>query len=371
VVFLVATVCSSGFWTLFAGSILGGLVFAVSSQLLSALGVALVMAKLGGRERPFEDSQTFVALAVVGLIYSGIFLWLSWRKFINLEVRAASLSEGIGASAGAGPRLPWSGLLVCRPNSGGALNLARKEMHLQKTVAQLAAGFALCWAGIILLQWLRPKDNIIYLLDIITCLYAPISSLLAGCISLGEEKGIGMTASQLALPFPPRLQWLLKLAVGASTAAILGLGLPLMLFLVTGTVLDLRGSGLWSPNDSGMLALAYISAFMWLLGFWAASLTASTVRAALVAVAGVIGFPSLAALGAYCGSLLVTETGPHGSELTEWVMKSTAAVAVVVMLAQSLNKFRKSEERRSNLFFYSFFLGSLIVFVAFWATCFG
>lgn len=53
------------------------------------------------------------------------------------------------------------------------------------------------------------------------------------------------------------------------------------------------------------------------------------------------------------------------------VLRDTAAGGVVLILGQSLFQFRKSEERQSKLFFYSSTLAALVVFLAFWTTCFG
>jgi hypothetical protein len=205
-----------------------------------------------------------------------------------------------------------------------------------------------------------------------TCLYAPVSSLLAGCISLGEEKALGLTASQFALPFSRWLQWLLKLAVCAGTAVLISLGLPVVLFLVTGGR-ALHESGLMNPNDNGIWALACISGLMFLLSYWAITLAANTLRAALVAIVGSIGLPAIAVLGIYCGTLAVSTgawVGPRDHEIG-LIWRDTAVSGAVLMLAQSLARFRANEEGRDKLFFYSFTLGALVLFTAFWATCFG
>src|SRR6185369_5414993 len=155
-----------------------------------------------------------------------------------LEIRAPDFGDlGLVPSVSRW-RLPWSRFLVCRPTTR-VLNLVRKEFHLQKAIVQLACVFALCWGCVLFLQWLRPRQDITYLFDVITSLYVPVCSLLAGCISLGEEKALGLTSAQLALPFSPVLQWFLKLAVSVGSAAVLSLGLPIMLFWVTGCGLDL------------------------------------------------------------------------------------------------------------------------------------
>jgi len=279
------------------------------------------------------------------------------------------VGPGTRIASGMGWRASWSGLLVSQPTSR-IRNLARKEVRLQKPVFQLTGAFIVCWLAVLILQKLQPSQNITYWFDILTCLYAPITCLLIGCISLGEEKLLGTTAAQLVLPFPSWLQWLIKLAVCAATAGALGLALPIVMFWATGTVVNLNASGLMNHNDNGLAALAIISGLMFLLGYWAITLATNTVRAALVAIAGVILLPACAALGMYyaqmCFGFPRRET-----QSPAFALSVTAAVAITLMLGQSLIRFRNSEEHRGKLVFYSAILVGLILFVSFWATCVG
>lgn len=384
-VFLLATVCSCGFWTLVAGSTIGGLVFTVAAEFGSAMAVAILLARIRGQEQPFQDPQTFLALVVTGVVYSAIFLWLGWRKFVRLEVRNTRFGEGAPGIAAFAWKAPWSSLLISRPTQR-VLNLVRKELRLQKPIFQLAAVFAVCWLATILLQWLRPKQNITYLFDVLTCVYAPLSSLLAGCVSLGEEKVLGLTAQELTLPFSPRLQWLLKLVVCAATAAVLSLGLPLLLFWTTGALVDVRDSGLMNPKDNGVLVLGCISALVFLLGYWAISLTGNTVHAALVAVGGLVvggAFVTLGSRGAMSHtpleSGLLTSIMVHfqlppdvlrerATRLGRTLCYAMAGGIILLLLRQSLVEFRRSEERRRKLFQYSLTLAGLILLLSFWSV---
>jgi ABC-type transport system involved in multi-copper enzyme maturation permease subunit len=367
--FLLATTCSCAFWTLVAGSTLGGVVFTVSGQFVATLVVAFVVSRAHGYYNLVQDDQTFIAMLAAGLVYSLVFLYLGWRKFTRLELRATNASEGSHTSNRIHWTNSWLGFLVSR-RTGRVPNLMRKELRLQKTIFQLAAVYTFCWLVTLALQVLRPNQDIKYLFDILTCLYAPVASLLAGCLSLGEEKALDMTASQLALPFSPGLQWLVKLAMSAFAAAALSLALPVLLFWTTGAVLNLNTSGL--IHDDGMVALAGISGLMFLLGFWAISLTTNTLRAALVAVCAVVLLPVLAVLGSQFAFLVVSSTSSgHTGQTVALMLRDTTIAAIILVLGQSLAQFRKSEERRSKLFFYSITLGSLVLFVSFWATCFG
>jgi len=370
-IFLLATACSCTFWTLVAGSTIGGLVFTVSGQFVLALAAAFAVARFKGRDELFQDdTQTVPTLIVAGLIYSVVFLYLGRWKFLRLEVRARGVGQGGGVAGGTSWSAAWSRLLASRP-TGRITNLIRKEVRLQKPVFQLAGAFIVCWLAVLILQKLQPSQNITYWFDILTCLYAPITCLLIGCISLGEEKLLGTTAAQLVLPFPASLLWLIKLLVCAVAAAVLGLALPLLLFWTTGMLVNLSASGLMNHNDNGLAALAIISGLMFLLGYWAITLSTNTVRAALVAVVGMIILPACAALGmnfAQMGYAPPSHSGPQSGAM---VLSVTAAAAITLMLGQSLIRFRNSEEHQGKLVFYSAILVGLILFVSFWATCVG
>jgi hypothetical protein len=385
-VFLLAAVCSCGFWTLFAGSSIGGFVFTIASQILLGVVVAAPIAWIHGQDEAFDDSQTFPALIAAGVVYSAVFLWLGWRKFMRLEVRGGRSYQASALDTTAW-RMPLSGFMVSRPGQP-ALNLCRKELRLEKPAFQLAAVFLVCWFSTCLLQWLRPKQNITFVFDVMTCIYAPLTSLLAGCVPLGEERVLGITASQLALPFSTWRQWFLKLTVGLGTAAVLCLGLPWVCFLATSRLFDLS-SGLMNPHDQGKLALAAIWGLVFLLAYWASSMLANAVRAALVAVCGLIALGACTALGAWLGQLSNGwQTGPLSAimcrlqiapeTLQEKANGAFGFVAwaitigiILIALWQSLVEFRKSRQAPHRPFAYALLLGTLVVALVFWSTDFG
>ena len=119
--FILATVCSSGFWTMVARSSIGGLVFNISSQFLVVLGITVSLQRF---KPDFGNNELSVAALILGasLIYSPLFLWLGWRKFARLELREAAFGEGAAPSSGViwfGRQFAW---LRCRP-VGGVRNL--------------------------------------------------------------------------------------------------------------------------------------------------------------------------------------------------------------------------------------------------------
>jgi ABC-type transport system involved in multi-copper enzyme maturation permease subunit len=381
--FLLVTVCSCGYWTLIARSIIGGLAFTVAAQFVSGVVLASVCGRLTEGLEKFNELQpnyqrpdvTFAALMVGGLLYSGLFLWLGWKRFARLELRGAGAGEpasGLRARA-----LPWPTFLVCRPTNP-SLNLLRKEARLQKPVAQMAAVFILCWVCTVLLQRLWPKQDIIYVLDVLACLFVPMASLLGGCISLGEEKALGVTTAQLTLPFSRSGQWFLKLLASAATAATLGFGLLLLLSWTTEKLIDVRSSGLMNPRDNGLLVLANISAVCFLLGYWAISLTPNTVRAALVAVAALVVFGCCVVLGAWCGNQserlyceLFTAIMCHFQLPPDYfaiqldrtaksILIAVQVLIVLILLGQSLKQFRRAAAPGNKLFKYGLILAIVI-----------
>jgi hypothetical protein len=387
-VFLVATVCSCGFWTLVAGSTIGGFVFTIAGQFVAGAVVAGAIAWIHGQDQAFEDSQTLPALAITGVVYSAVFLWLGWRKFVRLEVRPARLGQTMAQSGITNWNVPWAGMLVSRPGQR-VQNLIRKELRLERPVFLLAAVFVVCWLATGLLQWLRPHHNITYVFDVLTCLYGPLVALLAGCVPLGEEKALGLTASQLTLPFSQRLQWLIKLGAGVGTAAVLCLALPSALFWVTGRVFDVSTSGVMNPNDNGILALASICGFAFLSGYWAIAMTANTVRAALVAVCGLVTLGACATLGAWLGQQsngwqtaplamimchfqLAPDVLQEQARRVAWIIFYGLTIGIILLcLVQSLIQFRKTEQIRHKLFSYSLALSMLVVGLVFWSIDFG
>jgi hypothetical protein len=378
-VFMVATVCSCGYWTLIARSIIGGLVFTVAAQFLTTVIAGLVYARVAGHAEPFHDAATFNLLAVLGMIYSAFFLWLGRRKFLGLEIKETAFG-----AAGARRQIPFPALafLVSRPGTSFR-NLARKEIRLLQPIFQMAGVFCICWFGVVLLQWMWPSQRLTYLFDVMTSLYAPITGLLAGCLTLGEEKALGLAEAQLTLPFSPRLQWLAKLVVCAATATLLCLCLPFLLFWSTGAWLDLHPDALISDGGRGLKGVAVISGLAFLLGFWAMPHLVSTIRAA---IAGVVGFILLGAflafgiwLGNRSGGLLETplvsimcrfhlspallENRAIGA--VPGLVCALVALIIAVMLYQSLKLFCRPAWTHARLGIHSALLAFIVLGCAF------
>lgn len=380
--FLIATVCSCGYWTLVAQSTIGGLVFTISAQLLSALAVGLVVGRAWHANEISASPVTLPALLVGGLLYSGVFLWLGRRKFLQFEVKGhqtGTRSPSMNWLSRAPARLG----LTSTPD-GKLLNLVRKEVHLFKPAFQLAGVFLLAWFGIILLQLVKPGDPILWLFDWLTCLYAPLTALLGGCVTLGEENALAIVDTQLTLPISRALQWVVKFLSCFCLTSILIVGLPMLLFWFTGRFLDLNQSGLVGL-ERGITGLACFSGVVFLLAFWASTQTQGPVQATLlVVVAGVLFF-SCAVFGGWMG-----RTGPgllfrplvsvmcrfHFSpdtmarcvSSTEFIGWGTTIVVLLILLYQSFRQFMRPTRARGRLATNVLLVAVLILLASFLAV---
>jgi hypothetical protein len=207
---LLPTLCSVTFWTLLARSTLGGMVFTAFSQLFFFGILAFIVERLGLSDSRLgirDLSADTPVYALAGLIYCGIFFRLSWRKFSRLEVSQLlpDTLTGSNSLSAHGLRLEW---LRCRPTSG-LLNLARKEIQLQRPLFIIATIMLTLWLLTYAWQLLEPTrttyPEIIFALTI--GFYIPLVSLLAGSISLGEEKNLAIVGWHLSFPISVWRQW--------------------------------------------------------------------------------------------------------------------------------------------------------------------
>jgi hypothetical protein len=170
---------------------------------------------------------------------------------------------------------------------------------------------------------------------------------LAGSISQGEESALGLGAWHLTLPISARRQWLVKLAVAAAAALVLGVVLPGVLALATlPEARDALGNVgrsnvvLVNPDLSDVVLTAVpVGAGLWLffvLSFWAATLLRDTLRA--IFMAG-LSFAALGLWAALSVWLYVKAAGLGGFEtgllreiFAGWHLPTSYAVKVWIHL---------------------------------------
>lgn len=288
---LIATISSTTFWTLTARSTIGGLVLAQVAQ----FGVVAVVANLGLRIFGEEPSKVALCLAeTIGVAlwigYSGWMLWLSHRKLARFQATGGVAGDDLLM---AGPRvLPAAvgDLLRCRATSP-TLNLIRKELRLLRPLWLIMLLFMACWICIVITVRLMPQTEEWKtwreaLPMIAIAFYAPLAVILAGCLSLGEERSSGTHAWHLTLPVPIRQQWLVKLATALGAGTFSAFMVPFLTISAGqallgspfGTEFSWKFGKIDSLQDFVPIAMAGLASFP---AFWCASVVNGAVRAAL------------------------------------------------------------------------------------------
>jgi hypothetical protein len=334
----VPLVCSAGFWSLFARSVIGGFVFSIAALGAVMLTVLFVVGKAGEGHPARVDEWTPLVLSVAGLGYALLFLWFGWRKFAGLELNIAEAGEG-GWGNSFESKVPVGSLLRSRVGSPVA-NLVRKELRLLRPLLGLALLFSLFWLVLTELGVLLPrqKDGAEIVLLMGTCLYMALGLVLAGCLPLCEERGLGLHQTNLILPLAVRIQWRVKLLVALLAGLLAGVVLPVALSIMTAPAIESE-----SPLTRGIKTGEHfwfgIAAFslLILLGFWSATMIGRltqavllTMFAAAVFVAGWLGiwaaggrlsisyFPTGTG-GYYHNNYGMNQPGYFFTQLTAWI----------------------------------------------------
>ena len=370
--FLVVMLCSTGFWTLVAGSTIGGVAFSLAALLLLATAANTVIARLSGVVVDLFEPHPFVI--GLGLVYAALAGWFGWRMLARFEVA----SEGAGTARVV--TAASSGMLRCRAR-GALRNLARKELRLQHPTFLIAATFTGCWLAAIALLAASPArpETADVVFTIMLAVYLPLALVVAGTVSVCEDTTLGVLAWHLTVPVSSRAQWLVKLGITAAVAATLVVVVPVALAMLAPAVVTLPGRTVQLPSPAA-LAPATIAL---VLAFWASTLFGHTTRAAVATGVAVATLGFCAAAGGSAG----LRSGP-GSDVLTWIMvryqltpevlypgpgamrRATIAVFSIVALTalhQSLAAFRRVNVDRRTIVVYSLrlaavsFAGALVV----------
>lgn len=263
-------------------------------------------------------------ISMCELIYCAVMYWLGYRKFQNFQdanTRSRELSLPASLET-------WLGALVRKiiPGYTGPMaSLIRKELQVQRAtflVAVVLGVLIFCARAIWLLnvKHLDASDDtgstigetakVITFVG--TVLYLVCVPLIAGLVSIAEERNWGTVAWQLTLPVSSRKQSLVKLITTYFTVVCLGVAVPLLVVLAMVKLREVIMEGV-GPGDLTpavlMLGVWILSYFLLLsLVMFASSLSTNTMRAT------VFYFGLLIAAGVITGLVgrwAIVMIGPH------------------------------------------------------------
>ena len=235
------------------------------------------------------------------LFRSGLMLWLSGRKLARFQVTGGIAGDDLLM---AGPTVipeAFAAWFRCRPGSP-FLNLIRKELRLLRPLWLLTLLAVLDLAFLAMFRLLpepaRPHrlypEPAIVMLVLLAFLFA-VMAILAGCLSLGEERTSGTQSWHMTLPVSARLQWLIKLVIAVSTGLVCAVLLPLLVLIAGGSI---HGSSFMFVNFRTLPDLLLVIALLSFASFWCACAVNGTVRAAILVfpVTNAIFFASVGGL---------------------------------------------------------------------------
>jgi hypothetical protein len=219
------------------------------------------------------------AMVSLLLIYCALVGWLGYAKFKQLEaVDIPSRELGLPGSLEAILVAPLT--RVSSRFRGPRASLFKKEFRLQQISFLLAGVFVLiALAGFCLS---KPRPDVAAGIvggDII--IYALILPLVAGAISIGEEKGWGLAEWHLTLPPSTPTQWSAKMVVTLSTSLVLGLLLPAAMFVLADPLFSRPGTRTFLPPAFEMVCWVLSQLMVTSVAVYAASFARNTLQAIL------------------------------------------------------------------------------------------
>jgi hypothetical protein len=275
---MIPMLASANFWTLVAGSTLGGL----------ALNTVNSLAAVVWLNRRDWIPQTTAARSITALLvvsYAGAMLWLGRRKLAHFELTGSIAGDDLLMSApGLMPRFV-AGWLRPRPQ-GVLLNLLRKELRLLRPVWLLSLLAVPIWIVLPLFPHTSDRGSLPDL--IMAVAFTPLIAVLSGSLPLGEEKTSGTHSWHLTLPVSAARQWFIKLATALFTSLTCAALLPILALNLSHS---LFGAPVLLVDPDHWTNWALPIALLTFASFWCACTVNGTVRAALTV------FPALIALG--------------------------------------------------------------------------
>ncbi|HXE90761.1 MAG TPA: hypothetical protein VNK82_07345 [Terriglobales bacterium] len=288
--------------TLLARSTLGALALMCFPQGAVQAGWAL-SEKYG----PFPQAFWW-AVAVVVVAYVAAMIWLGRRMLVRFQaVEGMQAGEAFVPGAHLVPEFvaAW---FRCRPTQPLA-NLVRRELRLLRTLWMLSLLSVVAWIFVVAfrLMPLGPgrqswRAEVVFGLTVI---FSFLIAVLAGVLSLGEDKSWGTHSWHMTLPVSISVQWLVKLGTAAFTSVMCAFALPMSVLLVGGW---LRGSPWLYVHHELLWTWPLEVALSTFTAFWCACAVKGAVRATLWLAPVVIGVLFAGEAGAWLADFI----GSHG-----------------------------------------------------------
>jgi ABC-type transport system involved in multi-copper enzyme maturation permease subunit len=269
---IIPLVASAMFWTLFARSTMGGLA-------LNGVNSIIPLIWFTRRDWIPETTTARSVAAFAFLCYAGVMLWLGRRALARFEVTGGMAGDDLLM---AGPDVmpgAMAGWLRCRP-TGAILNLVRKELRLLRPlwlITSLAVLVWICLAMFALVPERESTKSFAVAVAIISILSGLIA-ILAGGLSLGEERTSGTHSWHMTLPVSARRQWLIKLVMALLAGSVCAGLLPALVVMARGFI---SGSPLRFVNPDAVMGWLLVVSLLTLASFWCACAVKGTVKAVL------------------------------------------------------------------------------------------
>lgn len=218
-----------------------------------------------------------LAMSTVLGTYVIVMIWLGRRMLLHFQaVDGLQAGEGFVPGARLVPAffVDW---LRCRPGQRVA-NLVRREFRMLRVVWAMTLVYALAWIYLVVFHQL-PNENpeSLHVVFVLTVILGSILAVLAGNLSLGEEKTWGTHQWHMTIPMSVSAQWMVKLGVALFTSIFSVVLLPAAILSIGLRV------GAVAPDFAPFLTPGWIAAAAALTfaSFWCACAVKGTVQATL------------------------------------------------------------------------------------------
>ncbi len=263
------------------------------------------------------------ALGMALATYVAVAIWLGRRMLLRFQaVDGMQAGEAFVPGARLMPRFV-AGWFRCRPTQP-LFNLVRREFRLMRVLWPLSLLYLVAWVLLVIFRQLPPERTDSRLVAFaFTIILGVLIAVLAGTLSLGEEKTWGTHEWHMTLPMPVSLQWAVKFLFAVFTSVVCTALLP-MAVLLAGRWLGLPTQlFLTRQAAAGWMAEA---AAITLVAFWCACVVRGTVQATIWV------FPL------FLGIFIAGEAGPWALGLVAHPFRSVVATVISQVDAIALER---------------------------------